>query len=69
MDQEEGAMKRKYKVFDYVVLGNDEYCMWTYWEGEILVSMALEKTEWAIPSRFEMAAHTQRYLMVGIFVY
>jgi hypothetical protein len=46
VDQEEGGMKRKYKVFDYVVLWNDEYCMWTYWKGEILVLMALEKTEW-----------------------
>lgn len=62
-------MKVKYKLFDYVVLWNDEYCMWTYWKGVILVSMALEKTEWDIPSCFGMAAHTQRYLMVSIFVY
>ena len=69
VDQEERAMKRKYKVFDCVVLWNDEYCMWTSWKEEILVSMALEKMERDIPSCFEMAAHALRYLMVSIFVY
>jgi len=35
----------KVQSFGYVVLWNDEYCMWTYWKGEVLVLMALEKTE------------------------